>query len=1034
MINLQVTVGGEIYKNSNDSYTQAQKKFFLLIAISLLIAVAITYVIIRNIKDLIKKLSESIVKIAVSKEKYHSLLEHAADAIFVLNKDTLFKEINSSTIHLSGYSQQELLGMKFSEVFLPEELETNRVQLEALVKDDSILFESIWRRKDGTQVDVEINTKNLDSQGYLAIARDITGRKRIEEAVIESERKYRNIFENVQDVFYQTSIEGIILDVSPSIKSHTGYNREDLIGTSVNALYYDLADRQKLIDILKEKGEIKNYETRVKSSAGDLIYVDLHARLAREESGEATHLDCAFRNITDRKRIEAQLAEHKEQLALFIEYSPASLAMFDNEMNYIATSRRWVNDNNADGQELIGKNHYEVFPEIHQHWKDGHQRCLHGEVVKNEEDFLIRPDGSKDWIRWEIHPWKKVSGDVGGIIMFTEVITERKKATELFKYQFENSPDIILIIDMDFKIESINRGSQGGPLVKELIGLDSIAILPIESQVPAREAIERCFATGQNQEIENTLRNGNWVRSRFVPIISEGGISHIMVISTDITERKRAETNLKQSEEKHRALIENIADTIILINEDFQVIYQSPSFIRTAGFDLDNLKGKTFLEFVHPDHLQEIHENLQQSLTTPDKPKYFQYRIIHKRGHYMWIEGTITNLLHNESVKAFVVIYRDITERKNAEAKLLKSEASLKEAQAISLMGNWEIDMVNNIHTWSDEFFNIYGISKDEFSPSIETLLSFMHPDDLNFAQEEIKQAFSLLRNSSSDFRFKRSDQAIRYGHIEWKFEFNSDEQPIRMYGILQDITERKLAEQEREKITTDLIQRNQDLEQFAYIISHNLRAPLANVIGISQLMQLSVLDENETEEMIEAISVNVKKIDRVIIDLTRILEAKQEVNKKKKELIKFSEILGDIKASIFDLIEKEKIVIQCDFSAIDEMLTIKSYIYSIFLNLITNSIKYRQQNIPLKIAIISLLSDNCVTLIFRDNGLGINMPKNGDEIFGLYKRFHYHVEGKGMGLYMVKTQVEILGGRINVQSEINKGAEFKIEFNNIMM
>jgi signal transduction histidine kinase len=148
-----------------------------------------------------------------------------------------------------------------------------------------------------------------------------------------------------------------------------------------------------------------------------------------------------------------------------------------------------------------------------------------------------------------------------------------------------------------------------------------------------------------------------------------------------------------------------------------------------------------------------------------------------------------------------------------------------------------------------------------------------------------------------------------------------------------------------------------------------------------------------------------------------------------KKELIKFSELVNDIKISINNLIKKEHVEIISDFSEVNKMFAVKSYLNSIFYNLISNSIKYKQTNINPKIEIKSFRLNNKIIIIFRDNGIGIDLEKKGDQVFGLYKRFHTHTEGKGMGLFMVKTQVETLGGKISIKSEVNKGTVFEIEF-----
>jgi len=245
-----------------------------------------------------------------------------------------------------------------------------------------------------------------------------------------------------------------------------------------------------------------------------------------------------------------------------------------------------------------------------------------------------------------------------------------------------------------------------------------------------------------------------------------------------------------------------------------------------------------------------------------------------------------------------------------------------------------------------------------------------------------------------------------------------------------EDITERKNTELEREKMTADIVQRNKDLEQFAYIISHNLRSPVANIIGLSNMLQsIPAMRKNDYSRCMEGLALSVKKLDNVIIDLNYILQVRREVNEK-KEIVKFSGLTKDITTSIKNLIEKDNVTIKTNFLDINEFFTIKSYLNSIFYNLILNSIKYRD---PAKNTVIEVKSrkneEGKLVLSFKDNGLGIDMKANEGKIFGLYKKFHTHIEGKGMGLYMVKTQAEILGGKISVKSEVNRGTEFLIEF-----
>jgi signal transduction histidine kinase len=148
-----------------------------------------------------------------------------------------------------------------------------------------------------------------------------------------------------------------------------------------------------------------------------------------------------------------------------------------------------------------------------------------------------------------------------------------------------------------------------------------------------------------------------------------------------------------------------------------------------------------------------------------------------------------------------------------------------------------------------------------------------------------------------------------------------------------------------------------------------------------------------------------------------------------KREYIKFEEMLAEVRLSIDNWTGNDQADINFDFAEVPGIMTVKSYLYSIFMNLISNSIKYRQPGVLPAIVIICRALNNKIVLVFKDNGLGIDLKRNGDIVFGLYKRFHYHVGGKGMGLFMVKTQVELLGGKITVISEVNEGCEFRIEF-----
>ncbi len=248
--------------------------------------------------------------------------------------------------------------------------------------------------------------------------------------------------------------------------------------------------------------------------------------------------------------------------------------------------------------------------------------------------------------------------------------------------------------------------------------------------------------------------------------------------------------------------------------------------------------------------------------------------------------------------------------------------------------------------------------------------------------------------------------------------------------NLQNNVNKLAIANEEQKKLTNDIIQRNRDLEQFTYIISHNLRAPAANIIGFAEILQDETLSPQEQKEILKGLSKSVSGLDAVIKDINSILQVKREVNEK-KELICFSKLVSDIFNSIGNYIDKNQVLIKPDFSEVDEIFSLKVYMHSIFYNLISNSIKYSKPDEQPLIEIKSKKEDGKIILTFKDNGLGIDLKTKGDKVFGLYKRFHSHVEGKGMGLFMVKTQVEAIGGTISIASELNKGTEFTITFEN---
>lgn len=366
--------------------------------------------------------------------------------------------------------------------------------------------------------------------------------------------------------------------------------------------------------------------------------------------------------------------------------------------------------------------------------------------------------------------------------------------------------------------------------------------------------------------------------------------------------------------------------------------------------------------------------------------------------------------------------------RERAEKKNRDSQIRLKQAQSIAHVGSFEIDFATNISTWSEELCRIYGYPIEDNKHHYDKWMEMIHPDDLLHVKAIVEEAKRTLSSSAIYHRIIRSDDgSVRHIFSQGEYEFDEQGKVIGLHGVAHDITDQKHAELERIKMIADLTQRNKDLEQFSYVVSHNVRAPLANIISLIGLLEHSTLGP-DGKEIFDALNESTGKLDYVIKDLNLILNMNRKIDEK-KELVSFEALMTDIKISIANLITAGKAELTSNFSAIGRIHTFKSYLHSIFYNLILNSIKYRRPENPAMIHVSSKIENDRLILEFSDNGIGIDLQKHQSQLFGLYKRFHPHIAGKGMGLYMVKMQVEQLHGKITVESEVDKGTTIKIAF-----
>lgn len=224
------------------------------------------------------------------------------------------------------------------------------------------------------------------------------------------------------------------------------------------------------------------------------------------------------------------------------------------------------------------------------------------------------------------------------------------------------------------------------------------------------------------------------------------------------------------------------------------------------------------------------------------------------------------------------------------------------------------------------------------------------------------------------------------------------------------------------------LVKSNNTLKKFTHIASHNLRAPVLNLVSLTQMQKETGLPVELKEEIFDKIHLCVVQLDGTLKDLLEIVASKSEGNIK-SELLNLDEEFNQVLNSIENQVQDSELQVEADFSDVPTVYFPKTFLKSILLNLVTNAIKYRADERKLMIKLKSETQNGRSIIHFSDNGIGIDLEKFGDKIFGLYQRFHTHAEGKGMGLYIVKSQVEAMGGTIEVESKPDQGTHFRIYF-----
>lgn len=397
--------------------------------------------------------------------------------------------------------------------------------------------------------------------------------------------------------------------------------------------------------------------------------------------------------MEDRKRFEEAVKTNEALLRLFIKHTPAAIAMFDTDMRYLQVSDRFLTDYDLEGQDIIGKLHYEVFPNIPDHWKEVHKRILAGAVERSEEDPYITSDGSTGWLQWESLPWRTGNGEIGGLILFTQVITARKRAEEALRASEERFAKIFNLSPFRMGILRIRDGvvlevndswiSDTGFSRNEIINQPIFTLAPTMDDGLA-EKIREVLTAGKavtDTEVRFKTKDGRAVIANTSAVIIDlDGEPCYLWAANDITERKHAEEALQASESRFSiAFNSNPMLASISMLEGGRFLAVNDSFVALTGYSREEAVGHTALELnLWPN--PEVRRRVMDMLKKETRVRDFEASIRLKNGEERILLLSIEKI-ELDGQLCLLHVADDITLRKRAEEALRALSARLRSAR-----------------------------------------------------------------------------------------------------------------------------------------------------------------------------------------------------------------------------------------------------------------------------------------------------------------------------------------------------------------
>ncbi|AMM51936.1 hypothetical protein TH61_13125 [Rufibacter sp. DG15C] len=604
----------------------------------------------------------------------------------------------------------------------------------------------------------------------------------------------------------------------------------------------------------------------------------------------------------------------------------------------------------------------------------------------------------------------------------TELKESRLKLQESeqkFKALFENNPDIIFLENTQGELTDVNiKFCEILEIDKEqVLGKKMVDFLPPDIASLESSSFQEALTDKTVNFIQDWLTKTGEVLTfevERIPIKIGHKIVGVQTIAVDITTKVRAYETIQNQAHKLNVTLESITDAFLTVDKNWRITYLNNEAESVLPFNREKDIGVSIWDIFPEEVGGESYTHYQNAVATGQTANF----ITHLKEYGKWFR-----------VKAYPyedglsIYFDDITQQVLSQHELEKLSLVASNTTNGVMIANreWEIEWVNKGFTRLTGFSPEEAIGKkpSEFLHTSNTdQNSFEQVKDKLLAGEAVFYELQIAKKSGEDL----------WLNIDISPILDEDGQIKRFIGIQTDITALKRSELELSHLAKDLYVQNSDLQQFTYIVSHNLRAPVANVMALSDLLLSLDKGSEKFDKSLNYLRLSAYELDNVMRDMNTILSIRDSKGNLEREEFLLVDLVTQALSPFKEVVEKAGDMVSLNIPENFTVRTNKAYLYSIFYNLFSNAVKYKAQDrrLEIKIKCFGTLQDGTV-ISFSDNGRGFDLDKAGGDVFKLYKRFHHNIEGRGMGLFLVKSHLDALGGHVEVSSQPGKGTRFLI-------